>query len=368
MWDARVVYGPELRGMGAYGVNLVGAMARLRRDIEYVLLTDEPTSHMDRIEGVTPRVVGPSRGYRWHLWEQIGLPWHAAKLRADILHCPANTAPRIASVPRVITVHDVIPYLPEVAESALSGRYWLRTVPNALRTAEAIVTVSEASRRDIVRVLKIPGDRVSVVPSAAGIDVARPIEETIQSVLAAHNIQPPYVLSLAAPALRKNTIGVVKVFGRVARSVPDVQLVMTGVEPALREKVLAAARSCGIPESRLRLIHFVDPVVRNALYARASVFLFLSLYEGFGIPILEAMRCGSPVLCSTRGSCPEVAGDAAVLVDPTDIGAAAGALSEMLRAPESQRDEWRARGHARERTFTWQRTAEMTLQVYDAVA
>jgi glycosyltransferase involved in cell wall biosynthesis len=368
VWDARVVYGPELRGMGAYGVNLVGAMARARRDVEHVLLTDEPTAYTDRIEGLVPRVVGPSRGYRWHLWEQLGLPWHAAKLRADILHSPANTAPRMASVPRVITVHDVIPYLPEVAESTLSGRYWLRTIPNAIRTADAIVTVSEASRQDIVRVLNIPADRVTVVPSAAGIDVVRPSEETIRSVLAAHHVQPPYVLTLAAPAPRKNTLGVVEVFARVARAVPEVQLVMTGVGPLLRDKIVAAARSRGIPESRLRLIEFADPTVRNALYAGSSVFLFLSLYEGFGIPILEAMRCGAPVLCSTRASCPEVAGDAAVLVDPTNIDAAAGRLIDMLRAPESERDQWRARGRAREQTFTWQRTAMMTLQVYDAVA
>jgi glycosyltransferase involved in cell wall biosynthesis len=190
----------------------------------------------------------------------------------------------------------------------------------------------------------------------------------IRSVLDEHHVQPPYVLTLAAPAPRKNTLGVVDVFARVARTLPDVQLVMTGVGPVLRETILAAARSSGIPESRLRLIDFADASVRNALYAGASVFLFLSLYEGFGIPILEAMRCGAPVLCSTRASCPEVAGDAAVLVDPTDIAAAAGDLIDMLRAPETQRDEWRARGRARERTFTWDRTAEMTLRVYDAVA
>ena len=368
VWDGRVVYGRELRGMGAYGVNLMTAMAPLRPDVEHVVLTDEPTPHACRIRGVTPRVVGPSRGYRWHLWEQVGLPWHAATLRADVLHCPANTAPVLATVPRVVTVHDVIPYIPEVAERTLTGRYWLETVPKAIRSAAAIVTVSEASRRDIERVLHVSGDRITVVPSAAGIDVARPSPETITSVLSAHGVQPPYVLALAAPAPRKNTLGVVEVFGRTARALRDVQLVMTGVGPALRERVLAAARSLDIPERRLRLIDFADPVVRNALYAGASVFLFLSLYEGFGIPILEAMRIGVPVLCSTRASCPEVAGNAAVLVDPGDVDAAAAALIEMLRAPESQRDEWRARGQVRERAFTWQRSAEMTLQVYDAVA
>ena len=368
VWDGRVVYGPELRGMGTYGVNLLSEMSRLRADVEHVVLTDEPTPHRHRIQGITPRVVGPSRGYRWHLWEQCGLPWHAATLRADILHCPSNTAPVIASVPRVVTVHDVIPYMPQVADCELTGSYWLTTVPRAIRSAAAIVTVSEVSRADIMRVMNVPGDRITVIPNAVGQDVVPPAESAVESVLAECRIQRPYVLSLAAPARRKNTLGAVEVFSHVARCIPDVQLVLTGVGAALRGNILAAARSFGIVEDRLRLIDFVDPDVRNALYSGADVFLFLSLYEGFGIPILEAMRCGTPVLCSTRGSCSEVAGDAAVLVDPTDIHATADAVVQMLRAAGSQRDEWRSRGRARERTFTWERAAEMTLRVYDAVA
>jgi glycosyltransferase involved in cell wall biosynthesis len=107
---------------------------------------------------------------------------------------------------------------------------------------------------------------------------------------------------------------------------------------------------------------------RNRLYYGAEVFLFLSLYEGFGLPILEAMRCGAPVLCSNRSSCPEVAGDAAFLVDPADEDAAAGALVAMLSATPSEREQWQLRGRTRERQFTWTRTAEMTLRVYDRVA
>jgi glycosyltransferase involved in cell wall biosynthesis len=368
VWDGRVVYGPELRGIGTYSANLVTEMRRLRPDVEHVVLTDEATAHPDRIQGITPRVVGPTRGYRWHFWEQYGLPWHATRLRADILHCPANTAPIVGPVPRVITVHDVIPYMADVADFTLTGRYWRATVPSAIRRAAAIVTVSELSRNDIMRVMKVPGDRIRVIPNAAGSDVVPVPEPAVASVLAKYDIQAPYVLSLAAPARRKNTLGVVEIFSHVARRIGDVQLVLIGVGSTFREKVTDAARSFGISDHRLRLIEFVDPHVRNALYSGAAVFLFLSLYEGFGIPILEAMRCGAPVLCSTRASCPEVAGDAAVLVDPTDIRAAADALVQMLRAPGLQREEWRHRGRTHERTFTWRRAAAMTLQVYDTVA
>src|SRR4051812_25239247 len=107
--------------MGTYTVNLIEAMVRLRSDIEHTLLTDELTPDGSRIDMIEPRVVGPSRGYRWHLWEQCGLPWHAARLRADVLHCPANTAPVIAPVPRVVTVHDVIPFIPGVSDTDVAG-------------------------------------------------------------------------------------------------------------------------------------------------------------------------------------------------------------------------------------------------------
>jgi glycosyltransferase involved in cell wall biosynthesis len=367
-WDARVVYGPELRGMGTYTANLLHAIGTARPGIDRVLLTDESANGRDRISGVTPHVVGPSRGYRWQIWEQVGLPWHAARLGVNLLHSPANTTPRFGIVPRVVTVHDVIPYLPEVAETSLSGRYWLKTVPDAVRTAAAVITDSEASRRDIERVLDVPAERISVIPLAVGRDVEAPAAATARDVLASLGVLQPYVLSLAAPAPRKNTAGVVRVFGRIARACPDVQLVLTGVDSALRRRVLEIAAAERIPESRLRMFEYVDAPTRNALYAGASVFLFLTLYEGFGLPILEAMRCGAPVLCSTRSSCPEVAGDATVLVDPGDEAAAADLLRTMLSASSAQQREWRERGWAREREFTWARTAEMTLSVYDAVA
>jgi len=354
--------------MGTYAVNLVRAIGCARPSLDRIVLTDEPTPHLDRIPGLSPRVVGPSRGYRWSLWEQVGLPWHATRLRADVLHSPANTAPLMGLVPRVVTVHDVIPYLPGVAPAPLSGRYWLHTVPKAIRAAAAVLTDSEASCRDIARIFNVPTERITVVPLAVGSDVEVPTEAVVRSFLAAHDVRQPYVLSLAAPALRKNTIGVLRAFGRVARRCPDVQLVLTGVGPALRADVLAAADAHAIPVNRLRLFDYVDAESRNALYAGAAVFLFLTLYEGFGLPILEAMRCGAPVLCSTRSSCPEVAGDAAVMVDPADEAAAADALLAMIRASSSERAEWQARGSAREREFTWARTAKLTLSVYDAVA
>src|SRR5262245_61088149 len=118
--------------MGTYAVNLLRAMGSARPELDRVLLIEESTPHADLAPGLRPRIVGPSRGYRWQLWEQLGLPWHGARLRADLVHSPANTAPVLRLVPQVVTVHDAIPFLPEVADTALVGRYWRHTVPQAI--------------------------------------------------------------------------------------------------------------------------------------------------------------------------------------------------------------------------------------------
>src|SRR5262245_6159322 len=366
VWDARVLCGPERRGIGTYAVSLVDAMRAMRPSLEILLFTD--TEPVDRSlgNGCRPHVVGPTQGYRWQLWERVVLPCRALLSRADLLHSPANTTPPISAVPRVVTVHDVIPYLPDVAGRPLDGRYWCETQPRAIRRAAAVLTDSAASRADISRVFDISPARIHVVPLAVGADVA-PVENA-QTLLSDFKVREPYILALAAPAPRKNTIGTLRVFARASRALPDLHLVLTGVGSQLRPRIIEAMADLGIPSTRVCLLDFVDSATRNALYSRAAVFLFLSLYEGFGLPILEAMRCGVPVLCSNRSSCPEVAGDAAVVVDPSDEDGAAAALVDLVRASTTEREAWRVRGWANERQFTWQRTAEATLSVYDRIA
>jgi len=365
VWDARVLCGPEIRGIGSYMSNLVPAMLDRRPDLDIQLFTDSPPPSQLRLRGLVPQMVGPTKGYRWQLWERFVLPWHARRAGADLLHSPANTTPQRTPMPRVVTVHDVIPYLSHVTDASPQGRYWCRTVPDGVRRAAAVVTDSEVSRTDIARVFEVPADRIDVVPLAVGSDVRPPAD--VESSLRDRAIQPPYVLALAATAPRKNTLGVLRVFQRMARQNHDVRLVLTGVGPGLRVQITRALMELGIPVDRVHLFGFVDTDTRNALYAGSAAFLFLSLYEGFGLPILEAMRCGAPVVCSSRASCPEVAGDAAALVDPADEPAVAGIALDVVGLSGGARRQWQARGFARERQFSWSHTARMTLDVYDRV-
>jgi glycosyltransferase involved in cell wall biosynthesis len=351
--------------MGTYAASLFDAIRAARPDVQIHLVSDKPLSESAARRGLHAQTIGLSRGYRWQLWERVVLPWHAKRVRADVLHSLANTTPSSSAIPRVVTVHDVIPYLPEMAGEPARGRYWLQTIPHAIRTAAAVITDSRASRTDIVRIFGVQPERIDVVPLAVGDDVAR--VEDVRPMLAALDIRPPYVLALGAMAPRKNTFGVLRVFAHAARVDADLQLVLTGIGRHLRPRVVAAISELGIPMGRVRLLDYVESEQRNALYSGASVFLFLSLYEGFGLPILEAMRCGALVICSTRTSCPEVAGTAAVLVDPDDEPAVADTLLALVGASDAERRARQSLAWAHEHQFTWQQTAEKTLSVYDRV-
>lgn len=352
--------------MGTYAANLFDAIRATRPDVQIDLFSDTPLSERAVRRGLHAQTLALSRGYRWQLWERLVLPWHARRVRADLLHSLANTTPSSSVIPRVVTVHDVIPYLPQMAEEPARGRYWLRTIPHAIRTAAAVITDSRASQADIARIFGVRPEQIDVVPLAVGDDVAR--VEDVRPLLAALDVRLPYVLALGATAPRKNTFGILRVFAHAARVDADLQLVLTGVGRHLRPRVDAAISELGIPAGRVRLLDFVESEQRNALYSGASVFLFLSLYEGFGLPILEAMRCGALVICSTRTSCPEVAGKAALLVDPDDEPAVADTLLALAGASDSERRARQSVAWAHERQFTWTQTAEKTLSVYDRVA
>ena len=149
--------------------------------------------------------------------------------------------------------------------------------------------------------------------------------------------------------------------------VAEVTLVLTGVSEQLKPMLLEEMRSLRVPESRVRLLEFVSTPQLAALYAECDVFCFLSLYEGFGLPILDAMQCGAPVVCSNRTSCPEVAGDAAVIVDADDTDEVAAGIRSVLGRDVGAQQVWRQRGLARSAEFTWRRTAELTAAVYDSV-
>lgn len=362
-WDARVLVNGQLRGMGSYATHVLQALRACRPNLDLRLYVDEGTRSLG-LEGFVSTRIGPERGYRWQLWERLGLPVHVYKDGCDVLHSPANSTPPRCPIPRVVTLHDAMPFLPWNT-NANRLPYFRSTQPTALRRADAIITVSEYSRNDICEVLGINASRVVVIPNAASPEIRRPDSVTGAALLEALGVAPPFILALGAAEQRKNTIGVLRAFAEFQHFDHDTILVLTGIGSDMRVMLLEESRRLRVPPERVRLLGFVELQELSALYAGCDAFLFLSLYEGFGIPILDALQCGAPVICSTLTSCPEVAGDAAVLVHPEDPIAVAAAIATVRSRSSGARDEWRRRGEARAASFSWPRSAELTAALYE---
>jgi len=293
------------------------------------------------------------------------------KLREDrpaLLHVQ-YTSPLRCPVPTVVTVHDV-----SFLEHPEYFTWWratqLRiTVARSVRQAACVVTVSDFARRTIVEAYGLPSDRIKVIPAAANpffrvSNRARAVGRVEELT----GVREPYVLTVGDLQPRKNHIRLIGAFARFVSQNPESRhhLVIVGKKTWFSDQVVEAAHRSGIAD-RIHLIGFVSDENLLELYNACDCFAFPSLYEGFGLPLLEAMACGRAVICSDRASIPEVAGEAGIPFDPTDEGAIAQALESVLLNPDC-RARLERLGLNRAAQFTWRKAAEQTLEVYRQVA
>jgi alpha-1,3-rhamnosyl/mannosyltransferase len=274
--------------------------------------------------------------------------------------------------PTVLTVHDLIPLL-FPRQSTWQARLLFRwALSLALRASHRVIAVSESTARDLQQYFHTPSERVSVIPEAPDPTFyPRPPAE-VAAVRRKYGLPAPFVLYVGSNKPHKNLPRLIEAWSLLTPHVSHFTfhasrftLVIAGVwDPRYPEPRLLAERL------GLQNVRWLGPVPEAdlpALYSAATLFVFPSLYEGFGLPVLEAMACGVPVICSNTSSLPEVAGDAALLVDPTDVRALAAAITDLLE-DESRREEMRERGLQQAARFSWERTAAMTLEMYREVA
>src|SRR5579859_146655 len=364
------------RGMGNFVYHLVNQLAQLPTAHQFFLYTDAirlgqnvPRDPRFQVKVLRPRL--------YPVWEQILLPWQAARDRVDVLHCPANTAPIMKAnrTRLVLTLHDVmymlpgsvLPFPPSVYQRL--GRLYRRTVvPRAAAHATRITTDSHFSQSDIVKRLQIPAPRITVIPLAPSPAFHKLADGAyVQAVRDKYGLPRPLIITLGAIDPRKNTARIIEAFSLFQAQDPSAhQLAITGLSAREHAYFATQVRRWGLEDS-VQLLGFIGEEELVALYNAAEMLVYPSLYEGFGLPVLEAMACGTPVISSTVTSLPEIAGTAALLVAPTNTAALAQAMAQIAN-DSGLKERLVQRGHQQVRPFSWPRTARETLAVYEQAA
>jgi glycosyltransferase involved in cell wall biosynthesis len=313
---------------------------------------------------VMPAVTVPVKArnrVQWVLGEQLLLPRLAKQAGVDLLHSLASTAPLHGRFRRVVTVHDLIYARFPDAHAGIRDLGMRVLVPQAARRSDRVIADSQSTRQDLIEMLGIDAGCIDVVPLGFGsVDQGAPLPGT--EVRARFNLgERRVVLSLSAKRPHKNLMALLGALARMPAEDRPV-LVLAGYPTAHEAELQARARSLAVQRD-VRFPGWVAPDELEGLWAQAEAFVFPSLYEGFGLPILEAMARGVPVACSNSSSLPEVAGEAALMFDPTSEAQIAASLQRLL-GDGALRDRLRELGLAQAQSFTWRRTAQLTLASY----
>jgi glycosyltransferase involved in cell wall biosynthesis len=362
--DAHAV-GTGLAGNETYVTNLVEALAEVDTSNRYTLYVTKPAA-LERFAGRWSNfAVRRTLPHTPLVRVPLTLSAELRRRPVDLLHVQ-YTAPPFAPCPVVATIHDLsFEHLPDTFKRRSRAQLRL-TVRRTARRAAQIITISEHSKRDIVETYRVAPERVSVTYLAAPSHFRFVEDEReLRRVRQLYGIEGDYILAVGSVQPRKNLARLVRAYSDLRRSRAQAKLprlVVVGKLAWLYEETLRAVEECGVRED-VTFTGYVAEADLPALYSGARCFVYPSFFEGFGLPPLEAMRCGTPVLVSDRTSLPEVVGDAGLLVDPFDTDAISAALARLIDDDELRR-QLRERGLARAARFDWRETARRTLEVY----
>ncbi|MFO7166516.1 MAG: glycosyltransferase family 1 protein [Chloroflexota bacterium] len=358
-------------GIGRYSVELLRSMHRQSSEVEFVLLTTE----------------GEDRHGLWQQFERHALPGCSRlpvllslgnlllsdairRYRLDVVHDPNGIAPFFGpayGASRIVTLHDAFAFVTPHTHNRLDNWRYRVQLPYAARAATAVVTVSQCSKRDLSHYLHIPDEHIHVI--AEGVDTRfSPVadDRRREAVLAKYGIKPPYLLYVGGISARKNIVRLIEAAVLVRRRHPEIRLVLAGSKQWRTASIDRALARADLDDT-VYCTGYVDDDDLPSLYSGAEVFVFPSLYEGFGLPPLEAMACGTPVVTSNRSSLPEVVGSAALRVDPLDPRAIADSIMLILDQPHLA-SELRRQGLERARQFSWAQAGARMLELYMMLA
>lgn len=366
--EAQRLFRPHKHGMDIVGLELIRALQLLDTQNEYYIFVkaDEDRTCLGKTANFHIIEVP---GFNYVFWEQVMLPFYVQKYGIEILHCTSNTAPLFLSIPVVLTLHDVI-FMEETKGKNTASNYqkfgnlyrkWL--VPKITRKCENIVTISEIEKVNIIETLGLSNESVTVIHNGvSGRFGEKMSKEIVAEVRTKWGLKDDFFLFLGNVEPRKNVFNTISAFVLFAEKNDTVKLVITGLNLSFVENILSEIGKKALL-NRIVITGFVPENVLRTLYAEAKIFLYPSLREGFGLPILEAMAFGTPVITSNISAMPEVAGEAAFLVNPFSIEDIALGM-ETAYKNEGLRQKKIALGYLRPQIFTWEKTAEKMLKVY----
>jgi glycosyltransferase involved in cell wall biosynthesis len=365
--EAQRIFRPRKHGMDVVAIELIKNLQEIDKVNQYTIFGRSGIN--DVLPNVSNYHINTFSALTYADWEQIGLTRKIKSEKLDLLHCTANTAPLSVSVPMVVTIHDII-YLEQVdfkgtTYQNLGNLYRRFIVPRIAKNAKLVLTVSEFEKENIIQKLHLPADKVKVLYNGVAPQFNNQYtSDAVEEFRRKYKLPSDFIMFLGNTAPKKNTLNVIKAYVQYCfeskETIPMVLLdykkeyVMKLLSELLQPALLSQFVFPGyVPYSEIPL-----------MYNAATLFLYPSLRESFGLPILEAMACGVPVVTSNTSSMPEVAGDAAEIIDPFNYKDLATGISKLL-ANQYLRNEYRKRGLERVKGFTWRKSAEQLLHLYE---
>lgn len=346
-------------GVGTYVSSLFDALQATGDD------TFVPLAHCG-IRAI-PILTGPRARLNKTVWMQAVLPILLGRLDMDLCHFTNSVAPAWTPSPSIITIHDMTLWLYPQYHTYRRLAAMRPIIPLAARRANAVIAVSENTKRDIQDILHISPNKIHVIYEAASPHF-KPVTDQHEIEATRRDLDLPerFILYVGNVEPRKNIERLVRAMARIeAHRARPISLVIVGSLAWGHEGILKAIEEIGV-QDRVRFLGYVDTRSLVALYSMCEVFIYPSLYEGFGLPVLEAMACGAPVITSPNGSLHEIAGDGAAYIDPYSVDDIAETLCELLANP-GLRDALRRQGFARTAQFSWDKAARQTLELYRSI-
>lgn len=361
--DARGINWYKGTGIGTYTDKILRYMIKTHREIFYQIYWSG--GNYDEFENDNTKILMASKRHH-RFFEQHYFPHNLTNDNIDVYHIPQNGIGISEKIPckTVVTIHDLIPYiLPETVGKGYLGKF-LQEMPRIVDLSSGIITVSECSKRDILKFFPIDENKVFVTPLAAD-DKYKPLDKKKCKTIIKenYNIDKPFILYIGGFSPRKNVKSLILAFSKIYMNLKEeYNLVIVGANKDDRNLLKNLSIDLNV-ESRVKFTGFVDENLLPALYNACDVFVYPSLYEGFGLPPLEAMSCGTPVITSDISSIPEVVGDGGILIDPFNIDSLMSSLENLLNS-ESTRSSLSIKALQRASNFSWEKTSEKTVEAY----